>query len=1107
MSEQHDIGGTRSSPDESPQALLTQARRRQHDGWAGPQPERVEEILAAFPSLRRHADEILDLIDREIREREARGEQPALAEYCQRFPELAGLLSALFQVHEMDAKTLTTGPGEERRSWRPLSEPEPEVPTCPGHQILGEIGRGGMGVVYKARHLALNRLVALKMIRHGAGASGEERDRFRLEAEAAARLTHPHIVRIYEVGEHQGQPFFSMEWIEGQSLASKLAGTPLTAPTAAGIVQSLARAVHAAHQAGIVHRDLKPGNVLLDAAGVPRVVDFGLAKRIDVEGMTGSGAVLGTPSYMPPEQAAGKSKEVGPTADTYALGAILYECLTGRPPFKGESALETILLVVTDDPVPPRRLNPRTPLDLENICLKCLEKLPSKRYASAEALADDLGRFLEGRPVQARAAGVLEQAVKWVRRRPVVAALLALVALLTVVGAASFGWAYHQALGQRDRAIKAEGERQVELSRVLAGSARLAARRGDWEGALRDYQAALKLGADDEVGLRLGMLECRTALYQIPQFREELAALSALPDAGPHTGTVLLLEGYDALASGRTVDKALPTVRRALEHPLPAAEEAYARALLAPTMVEATKHLQEAIRGDPTHRRSLELLAPLLFLQGQLTEARETIVQLQAAAPNSQSGLVTRALLLAQAGEVKAALRLCDRLEPVYGKEGTSLYRDLVVLTAEWTAESFLWGRHSPKQTTEKWMRFVGLVPRISRLSKGAEQGTAAAWNDFLVLRLPCVQGLVDDPGLKALRGLEGLLATLTAPGKLPEALARLARGWPNGYFHWVRAVYLLRQEKHAEAEKAMLLALATPSFMRLERRVRFELMRTRADRAATLKGPARQELEAQARKDLHRLVALGGEYPAWANYELSRVARALGDEAPALAAAKVYERQSGGKPRAAEPLFTTEFHLGAYAKAAATARRLRQVAPNDTEAANWVGRAEYERRYYRAALAAWLETIRIDPDNKTARENLIVLEGRVRSAITLNHYLLERLRLKEALILARRGRHAAAVQLARRLTAPNASGHALLVLACVEALASDAARRDTELSEDRQADLAERYARNAVDSLTTASEKGYFKDRMHVVLVNTEDDLAPLRGRADFKELSRRFP
>ncbi|HJT77518.1 MAG TPA: serine/threonine-protein kinase [Gemmataceae bacterium] len=302
--------------------------------------------------------------------------------------------------------------------------------TVPGYDILGELGRGGMGVVYKARHRALNRLVALKMILAGAHAGPEERRRFVREAEAVARLQHPNIVQIHEVGEHEGRPFLSLEFCAGGSLADRLGGTPLPAGAAARLVETLARAMHAAHQAGIIHRDLKPANVLLAEDGTPKVTDFGLAKKLDgAAGQTASGAIMGTPSYMTPEQAGGRSKEVGPPTDVYALGAILYELLTGRPPFRAATALDTVLQVVSEEPVPPSRLQPKLPKDLETVCLECLQKDRRRRYATAEALAEELRRFQEGRPVQARPVGIPTRVAMWARRNPVTATgLLAAVA-------------------------------------------------------------------------------------------------------------------------------------------------------------------------------------------------------------------------------------------------------------------------------------------------------------------------------------------------------------------------------------------------------------------------------------------------------------------------------------------------------------------------------------------------------------------------------------------------------------------------------------------------------------------------------------------------------
>ncbi len=287
----------------------------------------------------------------------------------------------------------------------------PAGAAVPGYLIEGELGRGGMGVVYRARQISLGRLVALKMILHAEHAGQAERARFRREAEALARIRHEGIVQVYEAGEHEGRPFISMEYVDGGSLDRRLAAGPLAPPAAASLVEKLARAAHAAHEKGIVHRDIKPANVLLGADGTPKVTDFGLAKNLLADGgMTQSGQVLGTPSYMAPEQAEGRRRDVGALTDVYGLGAILYECLTGRPPFQAATLHEALRQVSTLEPLPPSRLNRGVPPALEAVCLRCLRKATGQRYASALELAEDLARFRSGEPVKARAEGLARRA-------------------------------------------------------------------------------------------------------------------------------------------------------------------------------------------------------------------------------------------------------------------------------------------------------------------------------------------------------------------------------------------------------------------------------------------------------------------------------------------------------------------------------------------------------------------------------------------------------------------------------------------------------------------------------------------------------------------------
>jgi serine/threonine-protein kinase len=348
------------------------------------------------------------------------------------------------------------------------AEEKARAPQVPGYTVLGVLGRGAMGVVYKAQQQGLKRVVALKMILAGDQAADRDRARFRIEAVAVAQLQHPSIVQIYEIGEHDGKPFFSLEYVEGGSLARKVSSTPLPPRTAAEIIRAMAQAMQYAHEKGIIHCDLKPANVLLTPDGQPKITDFGLAKRLDEEsGQTHAGIVLGTPSYMPPEQAEGRLADVGPLSDVYSLGAILYELLTGRAPFRAATMLDTLQQVRLQEPVSPAQLQPGTPRDLETIALKCLQKEPRKRYGSAAELAEDLRRYLAGEGIRARPVSLGERAVRWSRRNPVVASLCAALVVLIVaalIGSSLFSIRiYQEKTAREEETIRANN--QAEISR------------------------------------------------------------------------------------------------------------------------------------------------------------------------------------------------------------------------------------------------------------------------------------------------------------------------------------------------------------------------------------------------------------------------------------------------------------------------------------------------------------------------------------------------------------------------------------------------------------------------------------------------------------------
>lgn len=448
--------------------------------WQRGDRPRVE-VYAARVDMAQRANLLRELVALDSAYRRAMGEEPQPSDYLAAAGEFSSIIEAALSTHlghnsttgRFDRQLVSTVAPQRERA----SAPEKQREQIGDYQILAEIARGGMGVVYKARHRTLDRIAAVKLIRGGDQAGEEELRRFQIEASAAAQLDHPAIVPVFELGQHAGQPFLAMAFVEGTSLWTRVKENPFEPKFAAQIMQRVAEGVQYAHERGIIHRDLKPQNILLAAGDQPRITDFGLAKHHRADSsLTATGQILGTPSYMPPEQASGKDEQVGPLADVYSLGATLYCLLVGHPPFHAAQPVETLRQVIEQEPVPPRVLNRGIPRDLETICLKCLQKNPAKRYDTAGELAADLQRFLRGEPIHARAIGTLERVGRWCARNQIVAGLgSTAIALLAIVAAIST-WAYFQQtklVGEKDELLGKNGKLLTEKDGLLTEQTKL----------------------------------------------------------------------------------------------------------------------------------------------------------------------------------------------------------------------------------------------------------------------------------------------------------------------------------------------------------------------------------------------------------------------------------------------------------------------------------------------------------------------------------------------------------------------------------------------------------------------------------------------------------
>jgi tetratricopeptide (TPR) repeat protein len=646
------------------------------------------------------------------------------------------------------------------------------------------------------------------------------------------------------------------------------------------------------------------------------------------------------------------------------------------------------------------------------------------------------------------------------------------------------------------RAERAEKQARIELGRTSATAASLSAQRGRWDEALNHYRQALTLEPEDEIALRLGILDCYTAKYDYAQFRKELAALAARDDLGKHRGEVRLQQAMEASFSARKDADPAKLVRQALDLGLPPSDAAFARALVAPTVPRVVEQLQEAARLAPYHRRTHELLPGMLFLLGRLPEMRAAVGRLQLIAPNSMTTLMWHSYILVLDNNLEAANAECERLRPDLGDDGVKLVRLMLRMLHRMGRAEVVW--ESEEKRLALVTELLGAAPAISRLLQDSSNPRGAErWGDLAMYRLPCFQAMADHPLFKN-KGSVAQIMALVKPRAMNELASRLVESCPNGMFLWMQSSWLRADGRLAEAEAALSRAVELPSPFPVRRVALADLTALQFERLAREPPASQPKLKEKIRANLRDLAGRG-TYPPQVSGHLSDIARGVDEPGLALFFSEGWVHQAPKDENALSSRFLAESALGALGRAANTNRELRTRTPNDAALVNQRAVLEYRQGFFANAAETSFEVLRLDPQQPNAPANLTTIENELRRRHAVYDVVLEKLRLRAALILAHQGRHAEAVKAVR---AEKAEGHTAVALACLYAVASRAAATDTKRTPEERGKQAEDYAAQSVGLLRRAQQAGYFKDPPRVNYLGAEHDFDPLRQREDFKRV-----